>query len=886
MSRSGKTLVIVESPTKARTIRKFLPKDSFRVEACMGHVRDLPQSASEIPAKVKKEPWARLGVNVEKGFEPLYVVPKNKAKVVKELKKLVDEADELLLATDEDREGESISWHLLELLKPKIPYKRLVFHEITRDAIERALQNTRPLDDRLVRAQEARRILDRLVGYGLSPLLWKKIAFGLSAGRVQSVAVAEIVKRERERIAFRKATYWDLLATLAKGESFEARLVELGGKKIATGQDFDERTGELKTTALLLDEAGAKALVDRLKNARFVVEAVEEKPITRKPPPPFITSTLQQEANRKLGWSASETMRVAQSLYERGYITYMRTDSVHLSQEAIEGARKMVAQRYGEEYLSQEVRRYKTSTKRAQEAHEAIRPSTDFTPPREVGLTGRDLELYELIWMRTLATQMADARQIQLSVRIVADDAAFHAGGMRIVFPGFLRAWVEGSDDAQAALDQRERLLPPLEKGDVLSLVDLVAQSHETRPPPRYTEASLIQFMEREGIGRPSTFATIVSTIIDRGYVTKHGNQLVPTFTAFVVTDLLQGHFPDLVDVRFTSQMEESLDAIAEGKLEPEPYLSKFFLGKGGLRERIDEQEERIDPREAKLVHLGRDIPGLEIHVGKFGPYLEYKADGEAPRKASIPEDVAPADLDEEKVREILDRYERREEAIGVDPETGKPVYLKTGSFGPYVQLGDAVDGERPKTVSLPPGVDPKDVDLSLALRILALPRRLGVHPETGKEVLAGLGRFGPYVVHDGDFRSLRKGDDVLTIDLSRALELLSLPKGGRGRPAPLREVGKHPEDGEAIYLYSGRYGYYVKHGETTATVGKGEDFDPDAVSLEQALEALAAAPAKKNARSARAGARKAGASRPRAGATKKSRASKSASSKAARSEG
>lgn len=846
MSREGKTLVIVESPTKAKTIRKFLPKDRYRVEACMGHVRDLPQSASEIPAKVKKEPWARLGVNVEKGFEPLYVVPKAKAKIVKELKTLLRDADRLLLATDEDREGESISWHLLELLEPKIPYERLVFHEITRDAIERALHNTRPLDDRLVRAQETRRILDRLVGYGLSPLLWKKIAFGLSAGRVQSVAVSEIVRRERERIAFKKSTYWDLLATLAKEERFEARLVELGGKKIATGKDFDESTGELKTAALLLDEAKARELADRLRAVSFVVEAVEEKPIVRRPPPPFITSTLQQEANRRLGWSARETMRVAQGLYERGLITYMRTDSVHLSQEAIEGARRLVAQRYGEEYLSPEIRRYKTSTKGAQEAHEAIRPSSDFTPPKEVGLTGPDLELYELIWMRTLATQMADARQIQLSVRIVANDAVFHAGGMRIVFPGFLRAWVEGSDDAQAALDQRERHLPPLEKGDVLALEDLVPQGHETRPPARYTEASLIQFMEREGIGRPSTFATIVSTIIDRGYVVRQGSQLVPTFTAFVVTDLLRGHFPDLVDTQFTSRMEKSLDEIAEGKLDPLPYLSQFFLGEGGLRERIDEQEERIDPREAKVVNLGREIPGLEIHVGKFGPYLEYKTDGEEVRKASIPEDVAPADLDEEKVQEILERYERREEAIGTDPATGKPVYLKTGSFGPYLQLGDATDAKRPKTVSLPPGLDPKEVDLDLALRILELPRLLGTHPETGKEVRAGLGRFGPYVVHDGDFRSLRKGDDVLTIDLERALELLALPKGGRGRSAPLREVGKHPADGAPIYLYAGRYGYYVKHGETTATVGKGEDgFDPDALGLDQAVEALANAPAK-----------------------------------------
>lgn len=845
MSQSGKTLVIVESPTKARTIRKFLPKD-FQVEACMGHVRDLPQSASEIPEKVKKEPWAKLGVNVDDGFEPLYVVPKKKAKVVKDLKALLKDADEVLLATDEDREGESISWHLLELLKPKVPYRRLVFHEITKSAIHQALENTRQLDERLVQAQEARRILDRLVGYGLSPLLWKKIAFGLSAGRVQSVAVDVIVRRERERIAFRKATYWDLLAAVSKGESFQARLVELGGERIATGRDFDETTGRLKGKATLLDEEKARQLADRLRPVPFTVRSVEEKPVTRRPPPPFITSTLQQEANRKLGLSARETMRVAQSLYERGLITYMRTDSVHLSQDAIGAARRCVEARFGKDYLSPEIRRYRTSTKQAQEAHEAIRPSTDFTPPKELGLTGRDFDVYEMIWMRTLATQMADAKQIQLAVRIAADDAIFHAGGMRIVFPGFLRAWVEGTDDAQAALEQRERLLPQLREGDTLNLEELTPEGHETKPPARYTEASLIQLMEREGIGRPSTFASIVSTILDRGYVVRQGNQLVPTFTAFVVTDLLRGHFPDLVDLGFTSQMEQTLDAIAEGELESRPYLKQFFLGDEGLQGRIAAQEQEIDPKDAKLVHLGNDIPGLEIHVGKFGPYLEYKPDGAEPRKASIPDDVAPADLTEEKVLEILERYERREEGIGADPETGKPVYLKTGSYGPYVQLGDAADDTKPKTVSLPPGVDPKDVDLSLALRILELPRLLGTHPETGKEVRAGLGRFGPYVVHDGDFRSLRKGDDVLAVDLPRALELLAMPKGGRGQVAPLKTVGNHPKDGKPILLYAGRYGHYVKHGETNATVAKaGAEFDADALTLEQAVEALEKAPKK-----------------------------------------
>lgn len=863
MPRNDKsqTLVIVESPTKARTIRKFLPP-GYKVEACMGHVRDLPNSAAEIPEKVKKEPWARLGVNVEKGFEPLYVVPKSKAKVVRELKEHLKSADSLLLATDEDREGESISWHLLEVLKPRVPVRRMVFHEITREAIRRALESPRDLDERLVRAQETRRILDRLVGYGLSPLLWKKIAFGLSAGRVQSVAVDVIVRRERERMAFRKATYWDLLATLEKGERFDARLVEVGGTRVASGKDFDERTGRLKAEGevLQLDEAKARALAERLRDLPFVVLEVEEKPITRKPPPPLITSTLQQEANRKLGMSAQETMRVAQSLYERGLITYMRTDSVHLSTEAIAAARRCVEDRFGREFLSPGVRQYRTSTKAAQEAHEAIRPSTDFTAPRDTGLTGRDYDLYELIWMRTLATQMADARQTQIAVRIGAGDAVFVASGMRIVFPGFLRAYVEGSDDTQAALEQRERLLPALAKGDRLHLEKLVPEGHETRPPPRYTEASLIQFLEKEGIGRPSTFASIVGTIIDRGYVVKQGNQLVPTFTAFVVTDLLARHFPDLVDVGFTSSMEESLDAIAEGKLEPQPYLETFFLGEKGLQKRIDEQAERIDPREARVVKLDGSLGDVSIHVGKYGPYLEIPQPGGEPRKASIPDDVAPGDLTRERIAEILERYERREQGIGVDPETGKPVFLKTGSYGPYVQLGDGTDDEKPKRASLPPGIDLSDVDLDLALKILQLPRLLGTHPETGKEVRAGLGRFGPYVVHDGDFRSLKKEDDVLTVTLERALELLAQPKG-RGRrtgPEPLREVGKHPADGEPVHLYSGRYGYYVKHGEKTATVGRGEGFDPEKLGLDEALAALAAAPEKKSRTTRRTGSAKA----------------------------
>ncbi len=856
MSRDGnsRTLVIVESPTKAKTIRKFLPK-GYVVEACMGHVRDLPTSAAEIPEKVKKEPWARLGVNVDNGFEPLYVVPKKKTKVVRELKDLVKDADRVLLATDEDREGESISWHLLEVLKPKVPFERLVFHEITKDAIHRALDRTRDLDDRLVRAQETRRILDRLVGYGLSPLLWSKIAFGLSAGRVQSVAVEVIVRRERERMAFRKASFWDLLATVSKGGAFDARLIQVGDARLASGKDFDEKTGALKESReklLHLDESKANELRKRLEPLPFVVKSVEEKPVTRKPPPPLITSTMQQEANRKLGMSAQETMRVAQSLYERGLITYMRTDSVNLSNEAIQAARRCVETRFGAEYVAPGIRQYKTSTKGAQEAHEAIRPSADFTAPRDTGLVGRDHDLYELIWMRTLATQMADARQTQIAVRIEAGDATFAASGLRIVFPGFLRAYVEGSDDAQGALDQRERLLPALQPGDRVDLDKLAAEGHETKPPPRYTEASLIQLMEKEGIGRPSTFATIVGTIIDRGYVVKQGNQLVPTFTAFVVSDLLANHFPDLVDLGFTSQMERSLDAIAEGELEAKPYLQQFYLGDHGLKTRIDQQAQQIDPKDAKLVKLSSDLPGVEIHVGKFGPYLELQEPGSDPRKASIPDEVAPGDLTSDRVYEILEKYERREQGIGADPASGKPVYLKTGSYGPYVQLGDAADDVKPKRASLPPGIQLQDVDLTLALRILELPRLLGPHPDTGKDVRAGLGRFGPYVVHDGDFRSLKKEDDVLAVELPRALELLAIPKGrGRGQAEPLRQVGAHPKDGQPIQLYSGRYGFYVKHGEKTATVSKEASFDPQSLTVEQAVVALDAAPEGKKKRPA-----------------------------------
>jgi DNA topoisomerase-1 len=608
---AGKFLVIVESPTKAKTIRRFLPKN-YSVEASMGHVRDLPESASDIPAKFKKEEWAKIGVNVEEEFEPLYVVSKRKTKIVSELRKKLADADELYLATDEDREGESIAWHLVEILKPKIPTKRMVFHEITKSAIEKALTQTRKIDAQLVKAQETRRILDRLFGYTLSPLIWKKIAFGLSAGRVQSVALRVIVERERSRLKFKSASYWDLLASLKKTtEAFDAKLISLGGVRIATGKDFDENTGELPKDKkqgkdlLVLNEADARKLKDKLSTETWKVHSITEKPLTNRPAPPFITSTLQQEANRKLGLSARDAMRTAQKLYEEGLITYMRTDSPNLSQEALKAARKEVVDLYGKEYLSDEVRQYASKSKGAQEAHEAIRPAgSDFVHPKDAGLSGIELALYELIWKRTMATQMAEAKKMSLTIQIKVDTAIFSASGTRILFPGFLRAYVEGSDDPDAALEDKEILLPKLLEGDVLKLTNLSSESHETKPPSRFTEAALVQMLEKEGIGRPSTYASIIGTIVERGYVRKNASALVPTFTGFAVTQILEKNFSNLVDPKFTSKMEESLDEIADGTLEALPYLKKFYLGKEGLQNQVKVQEKAIDPDESRTVNL------------------------------------------------------------------------------------------------------------------------------------------------------------------------------------------------------------------------------------------------------------------------------------------
>jgi DNA topoisomerase I len=841
------TLVIVESPTKARTISKFLPS-GYQVKASMGHVRDLPSSAEEIPAEFKEAKWANLGVNVEDNFEPLYIIPKDKKKIVSELKAALKEADELILATDEDREGESISWHLLQLLKPKVPTKRMVFHEITKEAIQRALKDCREVDEKLVHAQETRRILDRLVGYTVSPLLWKKIARGLSAGRVQSVAVRLLVSKERLRRAFKSAKYWDLKALLEHNKAeFESKLITVDGVKIATGVDFDPNTGNLLPgkKVKLLNEEEAKALLANLKGKTWTVTGLEEKPVTRKPAPPFTTSTLQQESNRKLRLSARDTMRTAQSLYEQGYITYMRTDSVHLSDQAIEAARSCVLEKYGKEYLSPQPRQYTTKSKGAQEAHEAIRPAgSTFRTPKETGLSGREFQLYDLVWKRTVACQMADSRQTQLSVDLQVENAGFRSTGKRIDFPGFLRAYVEGSDDPNAALEDQEIILPALVKGDNPKCKKLDAIEHETQPPARYTEASLVKMLESEGIGRPSTYASIIGTIIDRGYAQQQHNALVPTFTAFAVTSLLEKHFQDLVDTSFTARMEQTLDDISTGSAQWLPYLQKFYLGEKGLEQQVKDSETTIDATVARTIDL--ENLDVKVRIGKFGAYIETEAGN-----ASIPKDLTPADLAPETIELLLKQKTGEPDVLGHHPETGEPVYAKLGPYGPYVQLGDKTEDskKKPKQSSLPKGMKLEDVTLDIALDLLKLPRSLGTHPATGGKLQAAIGRFGPYILHDQgkegkEYRSLKATDDVLTVTLERAVEILAEPKSPRAASRsktkePLRVLGNHPEDNEPINIYKGPYGDYIKHGKTNVGIPEGETIE--GISLETALSLLAA---------------------------------------------
>lgn len=844
MAKDGKKLVVVESPTKAKTIRKFLGRD-FVVESCMGHIRDLPQSAKDIPEKFKKEKWANLGVDVTNDFEPVYCVPRTKTRIVKMLKEKLAEVDELILATDEDREGESISWHLVEVLRPKVPVKRMVFHEITKEAIQGALNKFREIDDNLVRAQEARRILDRLVGYTLSPLLWKKVAYGLSAGRVQSVAVRLIAEREHERIRFKKTQYWAVSGKNQKDKvEFESRLHTYKGLRIATGRDFDGHTGQLvadKQGQLRhLLEADAKGIIADVKGKPWTVDEVEEKPISRKPSPPFITSTLQQESNRKLGMSSRETMEMAQKLYERGFITYMRTDSPALSQQAVQAARESIKDLYGAHFLPPEPREYSAKkAKGAQEAHEAIRPAgTTFIRPEDAGLSGGMLKIYELIWKRTIASQMLNAQQKQVSVKFKVGDALFAASGLTVEFPGFLKVYVEEEDEEGSGGENKEVRLPQLKVGDSVQCLSLAFSDHETKPPARYTEASLVQTLEKEGIGRPSTYATIISTIQDRGYVKKVGNALVPTFTALVVTKLLSKYLPDYVDLKFTSGMEERLDDIANGDLNSVKYLSTIYFGDQGLKSQVEKQESAINGEESRSIALS-GLDNLSFRIGRYGAYV-CRPEGKDEVCASLPDSQFPGDITAEIANKLIDQKVSGADALGKDPVSGLPVYVLSGRYGPYVQLGevDKVPGGKPKRMAIPATMDPSTVSLEQALSLLELPKTLGAHPESGKDIKKGLGRFGPYVVHDGDFRSIPKTDHIFTVDLKRALELLAMPKKMRGRSTPLKELGKHPESQDEIQVFTGKYGPYIKVGKTNISLP--DDLKPEDITLEQALKLIA----------------------------------------------
>ena len=849
----SKRLVIVESPAKARTIAGYLGPD-FVVESSVGHIRDLPDSAAEIPEKYKGESWARLGVDVEHGFEPLYVVDPDKKKTVSQLKKQLAEADELLLATDEDREGEAIAWHLLEVLKPKVPVRRMVFHEITPDAIEQALDDTREVDERLVDAQESRRILDRLYGYEVSPVLWRKVMSGLSAGRVQSVATRLVVERERERMAFRAAEWWDLVATFDP-ESFDARLVSLDGSRIATGRDFGP-DGKLRGEARQLDEDAARRLADRLQGSSFRVARVERKPYVRRPSPPFMTSTRQQDASRKLRFSAQTTMRLAQRLYENGYITYMRTDSTTLSESALTAAREQVTSLFGADYVPPEPRRYERKVKNAQEAHEAIRPSGDrFRTPQDVRseLSPDEHALYELIWMRTIASQMKDAQGKTVSLRIAGESSAgdaegsaadapsqpeaveFGASGTVITFRGFLAAYEEGRDaDREAAEGDEERRLPNLSEGDSVELRELEPQGHETSPPARYTEATLVRTLEELGIGRPSTYASILGTILDRGYVFKRGTALVPAFLAFSVVGLLEKHFGRLVDYDFTASMEDDLDRIAAGDEQRVQWLGRFYFGDGsdGLHDLVSDLGA-IDAREINSLEIG---DGIVLRVGRYGPYLER---GE--QRASVPEELAPDELTLERAEELLAQPSGDRE-LGTHPDTGLPIVARTGRYGPYVtEVLPEGSKEKPSTASLFKTMSLDAVTLEDALRLLQLPRVVG-DAEDGEEIVARNGRYGPYIQKGKESRSLESEEQLFTIDMPGALALLAQPRQRRGQQRaatkPLRELGTDPVGGKEIVLKEGRFGPYVTDGETNASLRKGDD--PETVTLDRAVELLA----------------------------------------------
>jgi DNA topoisomerase I len=843
---AGKTLVIVESPTKAKTITKFLGKE-YTVTASNGHIRDLPNSASEIPPKLKKEPWAKMGVNIEKDFEPLYIIPPRKKDQVKKLKEAIKDATSLLLATDEDREGESISWHLLDTLSPKIPVKRLVFHEITKDAIKKSLDNARDIDMNLVRAQETRRVVDRLFGYEVSPILWKKVAPKLSAGRVQSVTIRLLVERERERIAFNSAEYWDIKANCLKPstkESFEAELTHVDSIRVASGKDFDPATGKLKSSDKVhaLDKTSAEALAKKLSSAKVLVDNVEERPYTTTPPAPFVTSSLQQEANRKLRFSAQRTMRTAQQLYENGFITYMRTDSTTLSQEALTAARSFIESEYGKEYLPKEARVYATKVKNAQEAHEAIRPAgTSFTSPEEVlsKLGDEAFKLYDLIWKRTVASQMENAKGTYISVTLKAENAQFRTSGKTITFPGFLRAYVEGSDDPEAELADKEKLIPKLQKGEEVSFEKLTPLSHTTQPPARYTEGSLIKELESRGIGRPSTWASVVELVLSRQYAFKKGTALVPTFTAMAVVNMLEKHFGILLDYEFTARLEDDLDAISRGECENIGYLKSFYFGNGhpGLKDLVTKGETGIDPRDVCGLPLGKDKDGLEIEVrvGRYGPFVSNGT-----LRASVPENLTPDEVGLDKALELLATAEKGPEPIGTHP-TGQAMYLKVGRYGPYVQLGESDGEEKPKMSSLLPGMSLEEVTPEIATKLLSMPRELGTHAESGAPILSKLGPYGPYVECEKERRTIpAEGPSPLEITLEEALALLAQPKTrGRGasKNAALKELGPDPVSGNTVQLRSGRYGPYVTNENVNASVPKG--LDPMTFTLEAALELL-----------------------------------------------
>ena len=832
-----KKLVIVESPAKAKTIAGYLGPE-FVVESSIGHIRDLPERASEIP-KEKRDRYGALGVAIEDGFAPYYVVDPDKKRVVADLKRKLKDADELLLATDEDREGEAIAWHLLQELKPKVPVRRMVFHEITRQAIEDALDNPRDVDERLVDSQETRRILDRLYGYEVSPVLWKKVMPRLSAGRVQSVATRLVVERERERMEFVSAAYWDIEGTFDPGR-FTARLVALDGTRIAIGRDFGP-DGKLKGEARQLREDEARGLVERLEGADFAVRSVDEKPYTRRPAAPFMTSTLQQEASRKLRFSAQTTMRVAQRLYERGYITYMRTDSTTLSETALTAARTQARELYGDDHVPEKPRRYDRKVKNAQEAHEAIRPAGErFRLPDEVkGELDRDEQaLYDLVWMRTVASQMADARGQTVTMRVGAtsttgEDAEFGVSGTVITFRGFLAAYEEGRDDDHA--DDEERRLPPLKPGDRVQAQTLEPQGHETSPPARYTEATLVKALEDRGIGRPSTYASILGTIVDRGYVGKKGTALVPTFLAFAVTKLLEEHYGTLVDYAFTANMEDDLDRIAAGEEERVAWLTRFYKGTNGepgLHSMVTEHLDEIDARAVNSI----DLPGSDIvvRVGRYGPYLER---GES--RASLPEDIVPDELTAERAEELLAAPGDARE-LGVHPETGRSVLLRSGRYGPYVteELPEGSE-EKPRTASLFSAMTPEAVTLDDAVRLLSLPRVVGV--SDGEEVLAMNGRYGPFIKRGTDTRSLESEEQIFSIDLDQALALLAAPKTRRGRGAPkppLRELGQDPSSGRSVVVKDGRFGPYVTDGETNASLRSGDAVE--SLTLDRAVELLA----------------------------------------------